>query len=207
MVRGKKIEWGKEVAQTGSDIAELAKDVGVPGIGLVARFAQHFYDKHLQKRFEKFVSEAEIDQELIDRILCDEAYSNCFYAVLETVRQTHSRIGNNALALIYRDHWNDESYLIGAMQSFSQISDKTIEAFVTLYESIPAEQNHLILKVQKDGESRFHDLYNEAVELIRRNFFVMSTGAGMHANGPVQGMKWVHTNSYYDYCQSAKSRV
>jgi len=25
---GKKFEWGKEVAQTGSDIAELAKDVG-----------------------------------------------------------------------------------------------------------------------------------------------------------------------------------
>lgn len=203
----KKIQWGKEIAQTGSDIADLSKDVGIPGIGLVARFAQHFYDKHLQKRFERFVSEAELDQELIDKILSDESYSNCFYAVLETVRQTHSKIGVGALALIYRDHWRDEGYLIGAMQSFSQISDKTIEAFLVLYDAIPAEQNYLTLSVQKNGEGHFHDYYNEAVELIRRNFFVMSTGASMHANGPVQGMKWEHTDSYYDYCKAAKARV
>jgi hypothetical protein len=97
-VSGKKIEWGKEVVQAYSDITQLTKDVGIPGIGLVARFAQHFYDKHLQKRFERFVFEAEVDQELIDKILSDESYSNCFYAVLETVRQTHSKIGIGALA-------------------------------------------------------------------------------------------------------------
>lgn len=204
---GKKFEWGKEVVQTGSDIAELARDVGIPGIGLIARFAEHFYDRHLQNRFRKFVSEAEVDQDLIDKILTDEAHSNCFYAVLETVRQTHSKIGLNALALIYRDHWNDEGYLIGAMQSFSQISDKVIDAFLALYEAIPSEKNYLVLKIQKDDEGHFHDLYNEAVELIRRNFFVMSTGAGMHANGPVQGMKWEHTDSYYSYCKAAKARV
>lgn len=202
-----KIEWGKEIAQTGNDIADLAKDVGVPGIGLIARFAQHFYDKHLQKRFEKFVADAEVDQGLIDKIVSSESYSNCFYAVLEAVRQTHSKIGVTALALIYRDHWNNEAYLIAAMQSFSQIGDQTVEAFITLYEAIEADKNYLILKVHKDGEGHFHDLYNEAVELIRRNFFVMSTGSGMHANGPVQGMKWDHTDSYYSYCQAAKARV
>jgi hypothetical protein len=205
---GKKIEWGKEVVQAGSDIAELTEDFGVPGIGLIARFAQHFYDKHLQKRFEKFVSEAEVDEDLINKVLSDENYSNCFYAVLETVRQTHSRIGVTVLALIYKDHWNDEKYLIAAMQSFSQISDTTINAFIALYDTIPAEQNYLTLRVQKDGERYFHDLYNEAVELIRRNFFVMSTGgSGMSANGPVQGMKWDHTDTYYVYCQAAKARI
>jgi hypothetical protein len=202
-----KIEWGKEIVQTGSDIADLAKDVGIPGIGLVARFAQHFYDKRLQKRFEKFVSDAEIDEGLIDKIVSDESHSNCFYAVLETVRQTHSKIGLVALALIYRDHWNDEGYLVGAMQSFSQISDRTVEAFLTLYDAIPPENNFLVLRVDKNGEGHFHELYNEGVELIRRNFFIMSTGSTMHANGPVQGMKWEHTDSYYGYCQTAKARV
>lgn len=38
-----KIEWGKEIVQAGSDAAGLAKDVGIPGVGLLARFAQHFY--------------------------------------------------------------------------------------------------------------------------------------------------------------------
>jgi hypothetical protein len=35
----------------------------------------------------------------------------------------------------------------------------------------------------------------------------MSTGSGMHANGPVQGMKWEHTDSYYSYCKEAKARI
>jgi hypothetical protein len=204
---GKKFEWGREVVQAGSDIAEMAQEAGIPGIGLVARFAQSFYERQLQKRFGKFVTEAEVDQSLIEKILTDETHSNCFYAVLETVRQTHSKIGLSALALIYRDHWNDESYLIGAMQSFSQISDKVIEAYIDLYEAIPVDQDYLVLKVQKDGEGHFHDLYNEAVELIRRNFFIMSTGAGMHANGPVQGMKWTHSDTYYNYCKAAKALV
>ncbi len=206
-MQDKRIEWGKEIVQTGSDIAELAKDVGIPGVGLLARFAQHFYDKHLQKRFEKFVADAEIDNEFLFKISEDETHSNCFYGILETVRQTHSKIGLVALALIYKDHWNDEPYLIAAMQAFSQVSDSTINAFVSLYESIPEGQNYLVLKIQKGEEGQFHDLYNEAVELIRRNFFVMSTGAGMHANGPVQGMKWDHTDSYYGYCKSATARV
>ncbi|PRY65365.1 hypothetical protein B0H98_103309 [Vreelandella songnenensis] len=206
-MQNNKVEWGKEIVQAGSDAAGLAKDVGIPGVGLLARFAQHFYDKHLQKRFEKFVSDAEVDEELISKVLVDETYSNCFYGILETVRQTHSKVGLVALALIYKDHWDDELYLIAAMQAFSQVSDATLSAFVLLYEAIPADQNYLTLKIQKGEEGHFHDLYNEAVELIRRNFFVMSTGAGMHANGPVQGMKWEHTDSYYGYCKSALTRV
>jgi hypothetical protein len=206
-VNKKKIEIGKEIIQAGSDVAGLAKDVGIPGVGLLARFAQHFYDKHLHKRFEKFISDAEIDEELISKISADETYSNCFYGILETVRQTHSRIGLVALALIYKDHWNDEPYLIAAMQAFSQVSDATLSAFILLYESVPKDHNYLTLKVQKGEEGHFHELYNEAVELIRRNFFVMSTGAGIHANGPVQGMKWNHTDSYYAYCKAARARV
>ena len=112
----KKIEWGKEIVQAGSDIATLAKDVGIPGIGLLAKFAQRFYDKHLQKRFAKFLSDAEVNEEMINKISADENYSNYFYAALETVRQTHSKIGVVALALIYKDHWNDEAYLIAAMR-------------------------------------------------------------------------------------------
>ena len=203
----KRIEWGKEIVQAGSDVTDLAKDAGVPGIGLLAKFAQRFYDRHLQKRFAKFLSDAEVNEKMIDQISADENYSNYFYAALETVRQTHSKVGVIALALIYKDHWNDEAYLITAMRAFSQVSDKTIDAFISLYESIAPDRNHLFLKTQKDGGNQFHELYNEAIELISRNFFVMSTGAGMHANGPIQGMKWDHTDSYYRYCQAAKSRV
>lgn len=207
-MQNKKIEWGKEIAQAGNEAAQLAKDAGVPGIGLLAKFAQHFYDKHLHRRFERFLSDAEIDDEMIEKILTDEAYSNCFYGALEAVRQTHSRIGVAALALIYKEHWNDEIYLMSALRAFSQISDNTLEAFISLYESIPAESDQLVLKVSKSEQTYFHDLYNEAVELISRNFFVTSVGAGMlTTNGPVQGMKWGHTESYYRYCQAAKARV
>jgi len=201
-VQEEKIEWGKEIVQAGSDIA------GIPGIGLIAKFAQQFYDKHLQKRFQKFISDAEVDMERIEKILKDETYSNCFYATLEAVRQTHSnKVGVVALALIYKDHWNDEPYLIAAMRAFSQISDRTIDAFISLYESIPDDKNYLHLGIQKDDGGHFHEWYNEAVELIGRNFFVTSTGASMHANGPVQGMKWDHTDSYYGYCKAARDRV
>lgn len=203
----KKIEWGKEIAQAGSDVAELAKDAGIPGIGLLATFAQHFYDQHLQKRFSKFLRDAEVDREMIDKILADENYANYFYAALETIRQTHSKIGVVALALIYKDHWNDEAYLIAATRAFSQVSDQTLEAFLSLYESIPPDRDYLELRTRKDNEDHFHDLYNEGVELIGRNFFVLSTGASMHANGPVQGMKWSHTDSYYSYCRQAKAHV
>ena len=206
-VQDKKIEWGKEIVQAGSDVADLSKDVGIPGIGLLAKFVQRFYDKHLQKRFEKFLSDAEVDEEMIDKISADENYSNYLYAALETVRQTHSKIGVVALALIYKDHWNDEAYLIAATRAFSQVSDRTIGAFMSLYESIPPDQNHLVLRTLKNDEAHFHELYNEAVELISRNFFVISSGAGIHANGPAQGMKWDHTDSYYGYCKAATARV
>lgn len=199
----KNIEWGKEIVVAANEVAEMTEGIGVPGIGLLAKFAQYFYDKHLQNRFAQFITEAEVDQELIDKILADETYSNCFYAVLETIRQTHSRIGLVALALIYKEHWSDEAYLIAAMRSFSQVSDRTLDAFISLYDSVPS--NTTALKLH-DGSS-FHELYNEAVELIRRNFFVMSTGVGMHANGPIQGMKWDHTESYYNYCRAAKARL
>lgn len=201
------IEWGKEIVQFGSDIAGLTKDVGIPGVGLLARFGQHFYEKYLQQRFEKFVSDAEIDQELLNKIISDETYSNCFYAVLEAVRQTHSKIGLVALALIYHDYWDNEAFLIGAMYSFSQISDQSIEAFIALYESIPADQDYLDLSVRKDGERYFSDLYSEAIELIRRNFFAMTAGTMVAANYPIQGMKYSHTIVYYEYCQKAKARV
>jgi len=200
------IEWGKEIVQAGSDIADLTK-VTIPGIGLLARFVQHFYNKHLQNRFEAFVAGAELDTEFIDKIMSNETYSNCFYAILETVRQTHSKIGLAALAHIYRDHWNDEPFLISAAQSFSQISDQTIDAFIMLYESIPSNINYLALNAQREDGGHFHEHYNEAVELIRRNFFVMSSGVMMSANGPAQGMKWEHTDSYYEYCKTAKARI
>ncbi|HDH7803695.1 hypothetical protein RZO85_06120 [Raoultella ornithinolytica] len=206
-MKDKNLEWVKEFAQTGSEVYDLAKDVGVPGIGLTAKIIQLFLNKHLQKRFDTFISNAEVDEDLLSKISSSETYSNCFYATLETVRQTHSKIGLVALALIYKDHWNDEQYLIAAMRAFSQVSDATINAFICLYEEMPEDKNYLILKVQKDNEGKFHEFYNEAVELIQRNFFVLSTGTGMLANGPIQGMKWFHTESYYKYCKSAKAHI
>lgn len=205
MKNSDRIEWGKEILQAGSDIAEIGKDAGIPGIGLLARFTQTFYNSHLEKRFEKFISDAELDAEMIEKISNDETYSNCFYSILECIRQTHSKTGVIAVALIYKEHWKDEPYLIAANRSFSQISDKTIDAFIALYESMPEEQDYLELTIKKDGESQFHNLYNEAVELISRNFFVGSIGASMVANGPMQGMKWEHTDSYYHYCKRAKT--
>ena len=200
-MQDKIINWSKEIVNTGCDVT------GIPGFELVFKFIQHFYDKHLQNRFKKFILDAEVDMEMIDKILKNETYSNCFYAILEAVRQTNSKHGVVSLALIYKDHWNDESYLIAAIRSFSQISDKVIEAFIILYESIPNNVNYLNLRINKDDGRYFHDLYNEAVELISRNFFVTSTGACMQANAPVQGMKWEHTDSYYQYCKAATNLI
>lgn len=207
MKKSEKIEWGKEIAQAGSDISEIGRDVGIPGVGLLARFAQTFYDSHLQGRFEKFISDAEIDEQMIKKISADETYSNCFYSILESVRQTHSKVGIVALALIYKENWDNEAYLIAASRSFTQITDTVIIAFIELYESMPADKNYLELVVQKDGDQQFHSLYREAVELISRNFFVSSIGASMVANGPMQGMKCDHTESYYNYCKKAKDRI
>lgn len=201
----RKIEWGKEIAETGSQIAGLAQDVGVPGIGVLAKFANNFYDKHLQKRFEKFITDSDVDEVFLEKILHNESHSNCFYAILESVRQTHSKIGVIALALIYKEHWDEPDYLIQAIRSFSQVSDRTINAFIVLYESLSEDMPYLTLTVQKEDGACFHELYNEAVELIARNFFVLSASAAVHANGPVQGMKWNHTETYYLYCKRAQS--
>ncbi len=203
----KKVEWGKEIVQAGNEIAQLAQDVGIPGISLIGKFAETFYGRHLQKRFEDFCLTAEIDLEFIELVSDNEDYSNCLYAALETVRQTNSKIGVKALALIYKDHWNNTDFLIPAARSFAQISDSTLNAFIEFYESLDDDKDYLELKVITDGNQCFHSKYNDAVELIHRNFFVQSTYASMVANGPMRGMKWTHTDSYYDYCVLAKQFV
>jgi hypothetical protein len=192
----KAVEWGMEVANAANELS----DVGVPGVGLIGRFAQGYYNNYLEKRFEDFCNQADIDQDIIDKISENEEYSNCFYASLETIRQTHSKLGVTTLALIYKDHWNNPDFLIPAMRSFNQISNVTLIAFIELYERIESDKNYLCLKEEKDGEQHFHSRYNEGVELIHRNFFVQSVAASMHANAPMQGMKWEHTDRYYDYC-------
>ncbi|MGO2498602.1 MAG: hypothetical protein ACTH6I_11340 [Vibrio litoralis] len=197
----KAIEWGMEVANISNELS----DAGVPGIGLLGKFAQSFYNDYLNKRFESFCNTAEVDEELISQISENEDYANCFYASLETVRQTHSQLGVKALALIYKAHWNDPDFLIPAMRAFNQVSNLTLLAFMELYESIDAGKDYLELKVIQDGEKQFHPRYNEAVELNHRNFFVQSASASMVANGPMQGMKWHHTDAYYDYCVMAKN--
>ena len=197
------IDFIFDVGDKAVDTLNEANNTNLLGLGLIAGFCGIFYTKYLANRFRKFVDDAEVDYELIQKINKSESYSNCFYAILETVRQTNSKIGLTALALIYKDHNEDQSYIMSAAQAFSQISDDTLRAFVTLYECIPPERNHLILKTMKDGEAVFDPHYNEAVELIRRNFFVSSEGPSSYANGPIQGMKWLHTESYYRYCKEA----
>jgi hypothetical protein len=93
--------------------------------------------------------------------------------------------------------------LIAAVRAFAQISDKTIAAFISLYEEIAEGKNYLMLSTHRVYQNLFHALYNEAVELIARNLFVLSTVASMHANGPIQGMKWTHNDAYYNYCKKA----
>ncbi len=182
---------------------ELAKDSGVPGIGLVGYFSQHFFDVYLRSRFQEFIDVAGVDVDFLNKIVDDENCSNCLYSALETVRRTHSKIGLAVLALIYKDHWNDSDFLIPAVRSFAEISDNTIETFVKLYDSIPEEDGFLELTVRKDGERLFHPDYNEAVELINRNIFVQTSYTGMAQNMPIQGMIWNHTKEYYRYCKDA----
>lgn len=182
---------------------ELAKDSGVPGIGLVGYFSQHFFDVYLRSRFQEFIDVAGVDVGFLNKIVDDENCSNCLYSALETVRRTHSKIGLAVLALIYKDHWNDSDFLIPAVRSFAEISDNTIKTFVKLYDSIPEEDGFLELTVRKDGERLFHPDYNEAVELINRNIFVQTSYTGMAQNMPIQGMIWDHTKEYYRYCKDA----
>lgn len=201
-----KFEKSLKALEASSEVAEAVAGLGIPVVGTLVGFAKLFYDNFLQKRFVKFLAEAEVDQNFIEQICNKEKYATCFYAALETVRHTHSKIGVSALALIYHDHWDDESFLISAVESFSRISDKAIDAFITLYEELPADRHYLDLIVLEGEERLFHPLYNEAVELIRRNFFVMTRASGgMTPNGPIQGMAGDHTKSYYDYCVAAKA--
>jgi hypothetical protein len=76
-----------------------------------------------------------------------------------------------------------------------------------LYNSIPADQDYLDLCVHKDGERCFSDLYSEAIDLIRRNFFAMTAGTMVAANYPIQGMKCSRSKIYYEYCQKARARA
>lgn len=200
MDKKKLIEMSKECLQYAN---ELAKDSGVPGIGLVGYFSQHFFDVYLRSRFQEFIDVAGVDVDFLNKIVDDENCSNCLYSALETVRRTHSKIGLAVLALIYKDHWNDSDFLIPAVRSFAEISDNTIETFVKLYDSIPEEDGFLELTVRKDGERLFHPDYNEAVELINRNIFVQTSYTGMAQNMPIQGMIWDHTKEYYRYCKDA----
>ncbi len=202
-----KINWGIEAIQLANEFAGMAKDVGIPGIGLVGRFTQHFYSKYLVSRFSKFTEDANVDEKLLHKIIENENYSNCFYSILETVRRTHSKLGLMVLALMYKDFWNNDEIIIPAMRSFAEISDKTINTFIELYESIPDEKNYLELYKIIDGGKVFHTKYDEAVELINRNIFIQSSYSGMAANMPIQGMKWDSTEMYYKYCKEAKKYV
>lgn len=206
-MENKKIEWGMEALQLANEIADATKDVGIPGIGIIGKFAQVFYNKHLVARFGNFCKNAKVDEDLISKIQNDENYSNCFYSVLETVRKTHSKIGLTVLALIYKDYWNNSEIIIPAMRSFSGISDNTILSFIELYESIPEEKNYIFL-MEGEGESKiFHHLYRDAVELINRNIFLQSSSMQAYDNAPIQGMKWDHTDLYYKYCIEAKKYI
>ncbi|NES99659.1 MAG: hypothetical protein F6K61_03615 [Sphaerospermopsis sp. SIO1G1] len=202
-MQNKKIEWGMEIVQLTGEFADATGGNGIPGIGLIGKFAQVFYNHHLMKRFSDFCQNAEIDEELIEQIQEQENYSNYFYSVLETVRRTHSKLGLTSIALLYKDYWNNEKVLIPAMRSFSEISDQVLLAFIELYESIPNDKDYLVLNEIKDGEPIFHHLYPEGVELIIRNIFLQSSHAAMHNNGPIQGTKWEHTDLYYKYCIKA----
>lgn len=206
-MQNEKIEWGIEVAQLASEVADAAEGIGVPGLGLIGKFAQEFYNRHLVKRFSDFCENAEIDEDLLEKIQENENYSNCFYSVLETVRKTYSKLGLIVLALLYKDYWNDKKVLIPAMRSFSEISDQVILVFIELYESIPEDKDYVDLYETKDRERAFHHLYQEGVELIVRNIFLQSSHAAMHANGPIQGTRWEHTDLYYKYCIKARELV
>ncbi len=206
-MENKKIEWGMEAVQLANEIADTTKDIGIPGIGIIGKFAQKFYNNYLVARFSNFCKNAQIDEDLISKIQNDENYSNCFYSVLETVRKTHSKIGLTVLALIYKDFWNNSEIIIPAMRSFSEISDSTILSFVELYESIPVDEDCIFLLVGEGDNKVFHHLYKDAVELINRNIFLQSAGMQPYGNAPIQGMKWEHTDLYYKYCIKANKYI
>jgi hypothetical protein len=203
----KNIDWTKEALQAISEVADVAKDSGFPGISLAGKIVETFYDRYLINKFQDFCNFIELDRELLEKIQEKEDYVNCFYSILETFRRTHSRLGIVTLALLYREYWDKPEILIPAYRAFAEIDDATIEAFIELYDSIPDGEKFLSLRVKKEGVEIFHPLYIHAVELINRNIFVHSIYTSMDSNMPIQGMKYEHTDLYYKWCKEAKQHV
>ena len=198
------IDASTELAQY---VNELAKDSGVPGIGLVGHFCHIFFDKYLESRFKKFLEDASVDETFLCKITKNEDYSNCLYSSLETIRRTHSKLGLTALALIYKDYWDKPDFLISALQAFAEISDNTIRSFIELYESVVKKDGVLDLFSVKRKDGDFYSGYKEGVELINRNFFLQTTCMRLGENNPIQGTVWKNTEIYYKYCKEAVAIV
>lgn len=198
------IDISTELAQYAN---ELAKDSGVPGIGLVGHFCHVFFDKYLESRFKKFLEQASVDEAFLLKIIKNEDYSNCLYSSLETIRRTHSKLGLTALALIYKDYWNKPDFLISAMKAFAEISDNTIRTFIELYESVAPEDGIIDLFHAKKIDGDYYSGYKEGVELINRNFFLQTTCARLGNNNPIQGTVWKNSKIYYEYCKQAVAIV
>lgn len=216
IMENKKIEWTKEVVQLANEIADVSKDIGIPGVGIVGKFAQDFYNRYLISRFNDFCKNAEIDEDLLLKIQSNENYSNCFYSVLETVRKTHSKIGLIVLALIYKDHWENSEIIIQTMRSFSEISDNAIIAFIELYESIPEGYPDFYMVLDKNNDpshldsnqlEKFDRQYQYAVELINRTIFLEAPILEVHSIKALRGLKIEYTDLYYQYCIEAKKYV
>lgn len=156
----KRIEWGQELISSANELSEA----GVPGIGLLGKFAQSFCDRRLKKRFEKFLEEAHVDNDFIEEILANEEYSDCLYGTLETVRRTHLKLGLSALARIYHQYWKDPRKIIPATRALAEISDAVVLAFVRLYREIEPPKGFLVLYYAKGEERYFHEDYAEAVD-------------------------------------------
>lgn len=199
------IDVSAELAQYAN---ELAKDSGVPGIGLVGHFCHVFFDKYLESRFKRFLEQASVDEAFLLKIIKNEDYSNCLYSSLETIRRTHSKLGLTAFALIYKDYWDKPDFLITAMRAFAEISDNTIRAFIDLYESVlPKDDGVLDLFHAKEIDGDYYSGYKEGVELINRNFFLQTTCSRLGNNNPIQGTVWKNSKIYYEYCKQAVAIV
>ena len=184
-------------------VNELAKDSGVPGVSLVGHFCHFLFDRYLESRFKAFLEGASVDEAFLRKIVNNEDYLNCLYSSLETVRRTHSKLGLTALALIYKDYWDNPDFLISAMRAFAEISDNTIRAFIELYESVAPNDGVLDLFDKKTKDADFYSGYKEGVELINRHFFLQTTCARLGKNNPIQGTVWKSTEIYYKYCKEA----
>ncbi len=177
----------------------------IPGLDMLAQFMQEHNNNYLCEKLRKFCATAELDPEFIVEVVKNEDQASCLFAAIDTTLHSHSKLGLIALALIYKNHWNNPDFLIPATTAFYKVSNVTLIAFIELYEGIDQDKGYLELLVKVDGVRQFHPKYNEAVELIRRNFFVQTICASNYENAPMQGMKWDHTEKYYDYCVLAKS--